>query len=80
MSDSSRVSRAMANARRLSSEARFTDDAIRHVLGIDRVQRAALPAPKVSLPRVAFLEKPLPPWWNDPIFTQPLCRTRQAQT
>jgi hypothetical protein len=58
--------RALANARRLSSEARMSNDTIRQVLGVDRLERAAVPRPKVSLARVNFLERPLPSWWNEP--------------
>ncbi len=31
----------------------------------DREERG--PKPKITLPRVAFLERPLPDWWDEPI-------------
>ena len=34
--------------------------AVEHMDGSNR------PTPKVTLPRVAFLERPLPAWWNEP--------------
>jgi len=34
-------------------------------------QRGVRPV-KITLPRLNFLERPLPEWWNDPVFTAPL--------
>jgi hypothetical protein len=58
--------RGLANARRLSAEARLTDNTIRHVLGRDRLERAAVAPPKISLPKLRFLEKPMPDWVEPP--------------
>jgi hypothetical protein len=38
----------------------------RDLLGRDRLERAAVPAPKISLAPVRFLTRPYPDWWNDP--------------
>jgi hypothetical protein len=58
--------RALANARRLSSEARMTTDMVRQVLGVDRLERAAVPRPKITLPKLRFMEKPMPDWVEPP--------------
>jgi hypothetical protein len=56
--------KALAYARRLS-EARMTDDMVRQVLGRDRQDRATT-VPKVSLPKLKFLERPMPDWDEPP--------------
>jgi hypothetical protein len=57
---------ALQNARRLSAEARLPADAIRQVLGIDKRDRAAVPKPSITLPKLKFMEKPMPDWVEPP--------------
>jgi hypothetical protein len=61
----------------MTAKTRQADHPVRHAKAIDldeseRQGPGRRPPPKVTLPRVHFLERPLPEWWDDE--PPPLCR------